>query len=87
MNKKAETLEPFIASLDDVIAAAVDADLVETAALLRIARLDLLMRLNGIDPNELEVLSYALQRSVFENDKGPPERPRRTPRRRRRSAN
>ncbi len=65
MKSKNKPPHPLITALEDVIAAARRAKLNETAALLRIARLDLLMRLHGIGANELELLSFALARGVY----------------------
>lgn len=64
MKSKNKQPHPLIRALEDVIVAAKTAKLNETAALLRIARLDLLMRLHGIGTNELELLSFALARGV-----------------------
>jgi hypothetical protein len=78
MNTKSKQHHPLIKALDDVIAAARAAELNETAALLKIARLDLLMRLHGIRANELELLSFALARGAYAEP--PPRRPRTTSR-------
>ncbi len=60
MKTKNDALLPLIAELDDVIAAARAAGLGETTSLLRIARLDLMMRAHGIAADELELVSFAL---------------------------
>lgn len=76
---------PLITAIDDVIAAAQTAELNETAALLRIARLDLLMRLHGIQANELELLSFALARGVCAEEPVRHKTARTTRRRKRRA--
>lgn len=68
MPKKKEELLPLVRNLDAVIAAAQEAGLTETVALLRMARLDFLMRVGGIRASELELLSYALQRGLEQDD-------------------
>lgn len=60
MKTKPSALQPLITELDDVIAAAQAARLDDTAALLRIARLDLIMRAHGIAADELELVTFAL---------------------------
>lgn len=72
-------LQPLIDELDTVIAAALAAHLDETAALLRIARLDLMRRAHCTATYELEQVSIALR-----TDK--PSAPRR-PRKKKRPLN
>lgn len=54
MANPTEPLARYIGSLDDVIAGVERAGLAETTALLKIARLDLVMRAHGISERELE---------------------------------
>lgn len=63
MKTKNKALPPLISALDDLIAAAKSAKLHETAGLMRIARLDLLMRVHGIRPDELEFLTFAMEKA------------------------
>lgn len=63
MKTKNKLCHPLISALDNVIIAAKTAKLSETAALLRIARLDLVMRVHGITPDELELLTFALTKA------------------------
>jgi hypothetical protein len=67
MKTKSSALQPLIAELDNVIAAAQAAHLDETAALLRMARLDLVMRAHDIATHELELVSFALARGYAES--------------------
>jgi hypothetical protein len=64
MKKKMGALQPLIAELDNIIAAARAAKLEETVTLLKIARLDLTMRAHDIAADELELLSFALVRGL-----------------------
>lgn len=63
---KAKTgkLHPLVGVLDELIAAVGAAGLPDTVALLRISRLDLAMRLHGIEAEELELLAAALTRKA-----------------------
>lgn len=63
MRNKSLSTRALVGALDDVIVAAESACLRETAALLRIARLDLLMRVHGIEADEIEMLAFALVRA------------------------
>jgi len=54
-------LESLVGLIDECIAIVTAARLHETAELLRVARLDLVARLNGISDEELEQLASALQ--------------------------
>jgi hypothetical protein len=65
MKKRTGALQPLIAELDNIIAAARTAKLEETVTLLKIARLDLTMRAHGIAVDELELVSFALARGVY----------------------
>ena len=51
----------LIRTLDGFIAEVVAAKLHETAALLNIARIDLIARVNGVSENELEAFFSALE--------------------------
>lgn len=53
----------IVQALDDIIAAVRAIGLQETGDLLRVARLDLLMRVHGIEAEELELLTLALARN------------------------
>lgn len=64
MKKRMDALQPLIAELDNIIAAARTAKLEETVTLLKIARLDLTMRAHDIAADELELLSFALVRGL-----------------------
>lgn len=57
-------LQHYIDELDVMISAVTEAGLQETAALLKIARLDLLIRFNGISENELNALLGVAQTNV-----------------------
>jgi hypothetical protein len=57
---KRKIVSPAVQRLDEVIAAVSASGLQETASLLRIARLDLLVRLHGIAAEELELLTSTL---------------------------
>jgi len=46
--------EKLVATLDQCISTVTAANLVDTALMLRIVKLDLLMRINGISDDELE---------------------------------
>jgi hypothetical protein len=72
MKTKTNALELLIGELDKVIAAAQAARLGETAALLRIARLDLMMRTHGIAADELELVSFALAHGYCGDDASKP---------------
>ncbi|GAA0583481.1 hypothetical protein [Rhizomicrobium electricum] len=72
MKMKKGALQPLIVELDNIIAAARAAKLEETVALLRMARLDLMMRAHGIATNELELVSFALARGFWENKPSKP---------------
>lgn len=67
MKSKANALQPLIAELERVIAAALAARLTETVALLRIARLDLKMRAHNVAADELELVSFAMARGYCGN--------------------
>lgn len=67
MKRKNGALQPLIVEIDNVIAAARAAKLEETVALLRIARLDLMMRAHDIAASELELVSFALARGFWQN--------------------
>lgn len=67
MKKKNGALQPLIVEVDNIIAAARAAKLDETVALLRIARLDLMMRAHDIAASELELVSFALARGFWQN--------------------
>jgi hypothetical protein len=71
MKIKNKLYHPLVTALDDLIIAAKAAKLKETAALLRIARLDLLMRVHGIKHDELELLSFALAKAAAKPRKKP----------------
>lgn len=57
-------LQHCINELDAIILAVAEAGLQETAALLKIARLDLLIRSNGISEDELDVFLDVVQMNV-----------------------
>lgn len=59
MKAKTTALQPLIDELDNVITAARTARLDETAAILGIARLDLVMRAHEAAAQELDLLSHA----------------------------
>jgi site-specific recombinase XerC len=57
-------LQHYIDELDAIISAVTEAGLQESAALLKIARLDLLVRSNGISEDELDVLLSVVHPNV-----------------------
>jgi hypothetical protein len=52
MKQQSNALGPLLAELESVIGSARDADLPRTVALLRLARLDLLLRAKGAAPDD-----------------------------------
>ena len=58
---KPQALEALITAINECINQVVAAQLWETAALLRMAKLDLIARAHGITEEELELVSFALQ--------------------------
>jgi len=62
MQAQLPPFERLLATLDKLIAEIVELKLPETAALLKIARLDLLARANGVCEDDLEALLSALER-------------------------
>jgi hypothetical protein len=63
MMNDAPPLASYLSTLNEVIAGVAEAGLAETVVLLRIARLDLLMRVHGVSERELQ---YALD--MIENN-------------------
>ena len=61
---KPQALEALIAAINECINQVAAANLWETAALLRMARIDLIARANGITEEELEFFVFALQRGT-----------------------
>ena len=61
METQPPTLDELINWLDGYIEKIVAAKLDETAALLRIARIDLIVRANGISEDELESFLFAAE--------------------------
>lgn len=57
-----QTLQNIVAAIDSCIDKVASAQLSETAALLRIARLDLMVRIHGISERELEQLAFVASR-------------------------
>ena len=57
-------LDSLVAAINECIIQLNEAELWETAELMRMARLDLLARANGITDEELELFSFALQRGA-----------------------
>ncbi len=80
--KRNNALQPLIAELDNIIAAAGTAKLEETVTLLKIARLDLTMRAHGIAADELELVSFALARGIYAKAPVSRAKPKSTPARR-----
>lgn len=60
--------------LSQMIDAVVAEGLTETAALLRMAKLDLKTRANGITADELEALIYAARQRIYGLDEDRPAR-------------
>lgn len=79
MTNDGPPLAHYISTLDEVIAGVAKGGLAETVALLKIARLDLLMRVHGIAERELQ---YALDtiEGNQESDALPPRKLAPTPR-------
>lgn len=71
MAKKTKAL---IAEIDAAIKAAVLAGQPQTAALLRAAKLDLLLRANNVRPSEVDIESYAKARDARVPRKRPGKR-------------
>ncbi len=61
MESRSPTLDHLIAGVDRCIQDATEAHLPETVALLRMAKLDLVTRANGISEDELELFLFALE--------------------------
>jgi len=61
-----EKMRALIDVIDECINQVSRARLWETAELLRMAKLDLVARANGISEEELEIFSFALERSRAE---------------------
>ena len=61
MEAQSPTLDQLINWLDAYIEKIAAAKLDETAALLRIARIDLIVRANGISENEIEAFLFAVE--------------------------
>jgi hypothetical protein len=61
---KPQALEALVGAINECINQVTAANLLETAALLSMARLDLVARANGITEEELEVFAFALQRGT-----------------------
>lgn len=69
MRSKPKSLSPLLAELDAVITAATTTGLRETAELLRLARLDLVLRANGLTAQSFDLLSYAQGRAAANSQK------------------
>lgn len=61
MEDRTHALEQLIADVENCIRSAENANYRETAALLRIAKIDLITRVNGISGEELEAFLFALE--------------------------
>jgi hypothetical protein len=59
-----QAIEALVGAINECINQVTAANLMETAALLSMARLDLVARANGISEEELELFSFALQRGT-----------------------
>jgi len=59
---KPQTLRTLLLNLDTVIQSANEADLPDTAALLRLARLDLMLRAHGMTVDDITPISQAKTR-------------------------
>jgi len=68
---------PLIAEIDAVIKAAAEAGLPATAAFLRLARLDLLLRAHGVTPGEVPPEAFARISAAGESPKPPLKRRKR----------
>jgi len=62
-NGDAKTIEVLVPVINECIKRLAAANMPETAELLRIARLDLVARTNGISEEELDLFAFALQKS------------------------
>lgn len=65
---KPQNLETLVGILDECVRRIDAAGLIETAHLLRMAKLDLVARANGISEEELEIFSYAVQAGMQRRD-------------------
>lgn len=70
-SRSKDTIPPIVRALDDIIVAVHAIGLQETGNLLRVARLDLLMRVHGIEAEELELLTRALTQNTQTSQKQP----------------
>jgi len=61
MQTQSPPFDCFIKALDDLIAEITRASLTETASLLKIARIDLISRANGIPEKDLEAFFSSLE--------------------------
>ena len=59
-----QAIEALVGAINECIDQVTAANLLETAALLSMARLDLVARANGITEEELELFAFALQRGI-----------------------
>jgi hypothetical protein len=73
MKQQNKALGTLLASVDSAIQSAHGADLPDTVALLRLARLDLLLRANGVASEDITLAPYAVARQA---EKVKPLRPR-----------
>jgi hypothetical protein len=74
MESQSPTFDHLITSVDRCIQDATEAHLPETVALLRMAKLDLVARANGISEGELELFLFALESDQrLANHMAPPE--------------
>ena len=81
MQTQQPAFERLLATLDKLIAEIAESKLSQTAALLKIARLDLLARVNGVSEDDLEMflsaLEYEQRVTVLRADQVPSGRRRR----------
>ena len=64
MKQQNKALGTLLASMDSAIQSAHGADLPDTVALLRLARLDLLMRANGVASEDIALVPFAVARQA-----------------------
>ena len=74
MKQHDQNLRTLLGAIDTVMQSAKEADLPETEALLRLARLDLLMRAHGVAADDLPLIYQLLSRGAGAVSRAPTRR-------------